>query len=97
MSIPIFEVQNRNLNISPNNLRKADVVPCVIYARGLKPSIPVQISYRAILDMFKVVNKGDAIDLKLEDTIHSCILANYDYDHRTSTLTHIDFYRLPNN
>lgn len=97
MSTPIFEVESRNTNISPNKLRKSDIIPCVIYARGLKPSIPIQMNQRIVLDMFKLINKGDSVDLKIGDTIHSCILADYDYNHCTSSLIHMDFYRLPNN
>ncbi|KIL07438.1 50S ribosomal protein L25 [Clostridium botulinum] len=69
-----FKVYERNTKESKNKLRKAGLIPGIIFGEFLKESIPVKMCNAELHRMIRNNNSGSIITLDLENKKFNCVV-----------------------
>jgi len=74
-------------------LKKLGIIPAVIYGKGRKESLHIQLNLNNFLKVFKVAGKTTVLDLTTEGDSNKipCLVHALDVDPVKNTLRHIDF------
>lgn len=87
--------QARDSNMTPRALRRADIVPAVIYGRAFTPR-SLQAPYRSIAQVVRLAGTNRLVDLSIEgeDDGETVLIREVQRDPVTSRILHVDFYRI---
>jgi len=87
--------QPRDSNMTPRALRRADLVPAVIYGRGFEPR-SLQAPYGSVAHVVRFAGANRLVDLNIEgeDGGEMVLIRELQRDPVTSRILHVDFYRI---
>lgn len=87
----IITLQSRDLKAKGSQLRRAGIVPCIIYGGNLSESIPVQLSTVAATKLFFENREGSKVQLKVGNRVILAQIKDKTWDIVKSEITHISF------
>lgn len=90
-------VEKRNVNAKAKQLRRAGIIPCVVYGGKLQESLSIQISGHTANKLFRLYREGSKVQLKLDDQIIPVQIKDKTQDPLTNALIHISFEALQAN
>lgn len=85
-----LKAENRNTSISPKNLRKTDVIPAVLYGRGVE-NVSLQVNYQEFRKVYRKAGSNGIVDLDVAGKPMQALVHHIDIDSITDKITHIDF------
>jgi len=93
-SIPLV-AQPRDTALTPRALRRADLVPAVIYGRDFAPR-SLQAPYRAVAQVVRVAGGNRLVELTIEgnDQAETILIREVQRDPVSNQILHLDFYRI---
>lgn len=87
-------VEKRSLNAKPKQLRRAGIIPCVVYGGKLEEALSIQMSQKTANNLFKLYREGSKVQLKVEDQLIPVQIKEKSQDALTNKLIHISFESL---
>lgn len=90
MDIYKLELSLRDLKEKPRNLRKQELIPCVIYGKGID-SLSMQVDYQSFRKIYRKAGGNSVIDLKAGDKEYKALVHHVDFDPVTDKIAHVDF------
>jgi len=88
-AIPL-NVSGRDLEKNVKHLRKAGIVPGVIY--GNTANTPIEFSHKEFHGVFAKAGENTLVDVTMGDKKIPCLIHSVSYEPVTSAYEHIDFY-----
>ncbi|HAU40233.1 MAG: 50S ribosomal protein L25, large subunit ribosomal protein L25 [Candidatus Peregrinibacteria bacterium GW2011_GWF2_43_17] len=85
-----LELSLRDLKKKVRNLRKQELIPCVIYGKGID-SLAMQVEYQPFRKVYRKAGGNNIIDLKVGDKEYKALVHHVDFDPVTDKIAHIDF------
>ena len=86
--------QPRDTNMTPRALRRAGIVPAIIYGRGFE-SRSLQVPYRAVAHLVRLAGSNRLVELSIEgDQQETVLIREVQRDPVSSRILHVDFYRI---
>lgn len=87
-------VENRNMLTKAKQLRKANIVPCVIYGGLLAESLLVQVDQSTARTMIRRKREGSKIEIELDNKIIPVQIKDIERDFINNEIIHISFQAL---
>jgi len=85
-----LKAEMRNDAVSPKNLRKTDVIPAVLYGKGVD-SLSIQVDYQSFRKLYRKAGSNGIIELDIPGKPLKAIVHHVDFDPVTGKMAHIDF------
>jgi len=85
-----LDLSQRDLKKSPKSLRKQELIPCVIYGKGIE-SLPLQVDYQPFRKVYRKAGGNNIIDLNVDGKEYKALVHHVDFDPVTDKIAHIDF------
>jgi len=94
-SIISLAVQSRDPNMTPRALRRAKIVPAVVYGRSFD-SRSLQAPYREVAHVVRLAGANRLVSLSIEgdDEAEMVLVREVQRDPVDSYIVHVDFYRI---
>ncbi len=86
--------QTRDPSAKAKQLRRAGIVPCVIYGAGLPESLSIQIDQSTARKLRRSSRNGSKLDIRLEDRTYPVLIKDLDYNQVSDEIVHISFHLL---
>lgn len=94
MKHPKLKLQTRSvLGKKVKKLRREGILPVNLYGKNI-PSVSLQLPLAEFETVFKEVGETGLIDLEVEGKSRPSLVKNVQWNHRTHTPLHIDFYQV---
>lgn len=90
-------VEKRNSNAKAKQLRRAGIIPCVVYGGNLQESLSIQISQHTANKLFRLYREGSKVQLQVEDQLIPVQIKDKSQDPLTNAIIHISFEALQAN
>ncbi len=75
-------------------LRRAGIVPCVIYGADLDESLSIQISQIAARQLKRTKRIGSKVNIQVDEKIYPALIKNFVYNSVNDEIVHISFHVL---
>lgn len=89
-----LNVENRNTNLKPKQLRRKGIIPGVLYGKNLKESLSIQFSQAEVARFLKSNSTGSKARLVIGDKKFPALLREANYKPATDELEHLSFQTL---
>lgn len=91
MKTVTLEVQKRDSNLSPRELRRQNIIPAVFYGQG-EASVPVQMDYQTFRRAYMKTGSSALIDLQVDGVGSKKVLVHdLQFNPLSGTIEHVDF------
>lgn len=90
----IITLENRNMSIKAKQLRKASIVPCVIYGGELAESLSVQIDQSTATGLLRQKREGSKMEVKLDGKVIPVQLKEIERNFINNEIIHLGFEAL---
>lgn len=87
----IIKATARDSKANPKQLRREDIVPCVISGSGLSNSILIQIDNNTAKILKSTMRDGSLADIDLNGKIYHTLIKSIDYSYIKDSVEHIAF------
>ena len=87
----IVKAQERDLKDKAKRLRKAGIVPGVVFGGALPESIPIQMDHRVAGKLLREKNEGSKLTLGIGEKTFTVQIKDFDQDLVTREVRHINF------
>lgn len=93
----ILKAETRTSNLKAKQLRRAGIVPGVIYGSRLDGSISIQFSQKDVDQFLRSNSIGSTLELVVEDKKHMALLKHIDHTTVSNNIEHLSFMSLSEN
>ena len=86
-----LSVEARAKDITPKDLRRDDVIPCVVYGNDTE-NTPIQCSHKALLNAYRQAGASTLVELTVNGKKLPVLFHAIDFHPVTEAIMHVDFY-----
>jgi large subunit ribosomal protein L25 len=86
--------ERRSQSAKGKQLRRAGIVPCVIYGADLDESLPIQISHSTARLLKRTKRVGSKVNIQVDEKIYPTLIKDFEYNSVNDMIVHIGFHVL---
>lgn len=86
--------ERRGRSAKAKQLRRAGVVPCVLYGADLDESLPIQISRNTARLLKRMKRIGSKVKIQVDEKIYPTLIKDFEYNSVNDEIVHIGFHVL---